>query len=88
VTSYGNIFDGDSLLFTTKGKTQSSNQTSGSTFARLQPCCIDAIGRGVVIGSAWRCETFQPSPSRRKIMVTRRAPDPSLPSMVPANRSI
>ena len=37
--------------------------------------CFDggASGRGVVIGSAWRCTTFQPSPSRRKIMVTRSA---------------
>jgi Domain of unknown function (DUF4386) len=29
------------------------------------------IGRAVVMGSAWRCATFQVSPSRRKIMVTR-----------------
>jgi hypothetical protein len=31
------------------------------------------IGRAVVIGSAWRCATFQKSPSRRKLMVTRSA---------------
>ncbi len=44
------------------------------------PVSIDAYdsmvvltGRGVVIGSAWRCETFQVSPSRRKTMVTRSA---------------
>ena len=43
------------------------------------------IGRRLVIGSAWRCATFQVSPSRRKIKVTRRAI--GLMSRLPANRA-
>jgi hypothetical protein len=43
------------------------------------------IGRAVVIGSAWRCATFQVFPSRRKIMVTRRAIGLMFP--LPPNRA-
>ena len=34
---------------------------------------IDSTGLAVVIGSAWRCSTFQVPSSGRKIIVTRRA---------------
>jgi hypothetical protein len=43
------------------------------------------IGRGDMIGSAWRCTILQVSPSRRKIMVTRSAT--GLMSPLPANRA-
>lgn len=51
---------------------------------------VVAIGRGVVMGSAWRCTTVQVSPSRRKIMVTRRANELTswLPGIRACDRSI
>jgi hypothetical protein len=46
----------------------------GAERRRGRPCQVgitDSAGRAVVIGSAWRCTIFQPSSSRRRIVVQR-----------------
>jgi hypothetical protein len=62
--------------------------TRGDSYPDPVNSCVSTtvlIGRGVMIGSAWRCAILQVSPSRRRIMVVRSAI--GLMSSLPANRA-
>lgn len=71
------------------GQSQRSDEDSVVTMPGDATACgnydakIDSIGRGAVIGSAWRWAIFQPPSSRRHIVVARS--ENGLECSAPAN---